>query len=265
MNQDIEVKYYDTPFWEGMLASTTSYSHHHFPKHFHDHYTIQLIESGVNEGFTESNKYHISPGGVLAINPGELHAGNSWNEQPLKFHTLRIEVEYLNRFYEQHEIVLGQEVIFDHRPNYDPQIQSAMIQLITDLKYGRTNNYQEAILELFIPLLSSYSSVKPARKYSESPVSQAFDYIQDHYQEDIKLKDLAEVCHLSPYHFLRVFKQKYGLTPFQFLRNVRIERAKTLLANQSIAQTALKVGFYDHSHFLKYYKQIEGVSPSKSK
>ena len=50
------------------------------------------------------------------------------------------------------------------------------------------------------------------------------------YGTPVSLPDVAALANLSPYHFLRVYKQTYGETPHEFLTRLRIERAKTLLA-----------------------------------
>src|SRR5262249_40150390 len=71
------------------------------------------------------------------------------------------------------------------------------------------------------------------------------DFMEEHFAEDISLDVLAELARLSPYHFLRSFKQSFGEPPHRYWTGRRIERAKALLANPhaSITTIAFDVGF----------------------
>ena len=95
--KDIRINYLTTSRYDGVSANSTEYSQFHFPRHFHDHYSTLFVEEGVNEGFTEGVSYKVPKGGILIINPGELHAGNSYQDKYLKFKSLRIEESFLEK------------------------------------------------------------------------------------------------------------------------------------------------------------------------
>jgi AraC family transcriptional regulator len=63
--------------------------------------------------------------------------------------------------------------------------------------------------------------------------------------EDVRLEDLAREAQLSPYHFCRAFKQSTGLSPYSFLRRLRIEAAKEMLesSHATVTEVALSVGY----------------------
>lgn len=259
MSNSIHIHYHQARFLDGISASTTTYHDHQFPKHFHDHYTIQLIEEGINEGFTETNKYKVASEGILVINPGDLHAGNSLNEAPLKFHTIRLSQGFVNTFFEQNSRQ-KRDIYFNTKPVYSKKLTTHIGTLIFNLRHQDQMGFESAVTELLMSLSGNQNRQNSEHK---SSVKKAQEYLHDHFYENLSLNQIAEVCHLSPYHFLRQFKKQFGLSPMQYLRNVRIEKAKTLLPKHSISQTAHRVGFYDHSHFLKHYKKIEGVTPSR--
>jgi AraC family transcriptional regulator len=89
-------------------------------------------------------------------------------------------------------------------------------------------------------------------------------YIEEHLSETITLAVLAELAKLSPFHFVRAFKQSFGLPPHQYLSSRRIEKAMTLLANPStpVMQIALDVGFSDVSAFSTRFRKHTGLSPT---
>jgi AraC family transcriptional regulator len=76
---------------------------------------------------------------------------------------------------------------------------------------------------------------------------------------------LAGLVGLSVYNLCRQFKQTMGITPYQYIQQLRTERAKALLALRrnsiSIAEIALATGFYSHSHFTAVFRRVTGMSP----
>jgi len=73
----------------------------------------------------------------------------------------------------------------------------------------------------------------------------ARDYLHAHHAEPLSLAGLASQAAISPYHFLRIFREAFGATPHKYLIDVRIERAKALLAvgHGSVTDVCLDVGF----------------------
>jgi AraC family transcriptional regulator len=134
-------------------------------------------------------------------------------------------------------------------------------------KSGRL--YADAMVtSLAIHLASRYSGRKTTRHdRGPSPrvVRRAQLFITDHLAHDLTLAEIAAAVNLSPFHFSRVFKQHTGLSPYQFLLQQRIERAKQLLlrAQHSISAVALEVGFYDQSHFSLHFKRLCRMTPGQ--
>jgi AraC family transcriptional regulator len=89
-------------------------------------------------------------------------------------------------------------------------------------------------------------------------------YIEEHLSETITLAALAGLAKLSPFHFVRAFKQSFGLPPHQYLSSRRMEKAMTLLAKPSapVMQIALDVGFSDVSAFSTRFRKYTGLSPT---
>jgi AraC family transcriptional regulator len=89
-------------------------------------------------------------------------------------------------------------------------------------------------------------------------------YIEDHLPEQISLATLAQLVHLSPYHFCRSFKQSFGVPPHRYHTSRRIERAKTLLAKPapSVTDIGLAVGFRQTSSFTAAFRRATGFTPT---
>jgi AraC family transcriptional regulator len=98
-------------------------------------------------------------------------------------------------------------------------------------------------------------------------MSMARDYIEAHFLEELSLDTLAEVALTSKYHFLRCYKEVYGLSPYQYVLQKRLQHGLMLLQNghQSLTEIALETGFTDRRAFNKAFKKAFGVLPSGSR
>jgi AraC family transcriptional regulator len=98
-------------------------------------------------------------------------------------------------------------------------------------------------------------------------VSDALSFIHANYARELSLADLAEAVHLSPFHLTRVFKQSLGVSPHQYLIQVRVNSARGLLSagsgQRSLAEVATAVGFADQSHFTRHFKRATGTTPGQ--
>lgn len=83
------------------------------------------------------------------------------------------------------------------------------------------------------------------------------------YHERLPIGTLAAACGLSPSRFMRVFRERMGVTAHQFLEKVRITEAGRLLRTTGlpIADVATACGFYDHSAFVKRFRRHTGLAP----
>lgn len=89
--------------------------------------------------------------------------------------------------------------------------------------------------------------------------------IDESANQPLNLETLAKEVGLSPFHFLRIFKDSIGVTPHQYLVRSRIRRASRLLATEScpVTDVGLDVGFLDISNFIRTFHRATGVSPAK--
>ncbi|MBW4620572.1 MAG: AraC family transcriptional regulator [Cyanosarcina radialis HA8281-LM2] len=153
----------------------------------------------------------------------------------------------------------------------DPQIESLGLLLLAELKQENVGGqlYIESLANvLAVHLLRQYATAEP-RIFThkgglpEHQLQQVLDYIHAHLDRDIKLDDLARLLNISQFHFIYLFKQAIGTSPYQYLLQQRVERAKLLLkqTERSIVEIALECGFSSHSHLSKQFRQLTGMTP----
>ncbi len=153
----------------------------------------------------------------------------------------------------------------------DVQIAQKLLVLESELRNGCPGGrlYGECIVTaLVVHILHHYAHLQNSiPRYrdglSAAKLQRVVDFVQQHIEEDIALQKLAELVHMSPFHFVRMFKQRTGVTPHRYLTAQRIERAKKLLKNQhlAIAEVAYAVGFPSQSHFTFVFSKLVGTTP----
>lgn len=91
------------------------------------------------------------------------------------------------------------------------------------------------------------------------------NFVERHFHEPLTLERLANVACASPNHFSRTFRRELGMAPLQYVKYLRIQRAKALLRCDSlqIFAVAARVGFRDVSNFNKNFRKFEGITPSQ--
>jgi len=93
-------------------------------------------------------------------------------------------------------------------------------------------------------------------------ILQAKNFIDEHITENLSLDEISLNIGISKYHFIRVFKQAFGVSPYQYQKRIRLDRAKLdITKGISILETAIKYGFSDVPTFSKAFKQQFNLTP----
>lgn len=96
-------------------------------------------------------------------------------------------------------------------------------------------------------------------------VKNAVAYIEEHYQENLKLSDVAEQVYVSQWHLSKLINRYQGQNFSEILNGIRINKAKELLKDPSlrIGDIADEVGFLDMAHFSRVFKKLVGISANE--
>lgn len=89
-------------------------------------------------------------------------------------------------------------------------------------------------------------------------------YMENNYNKYSSVEDMANIIGVSPYHFCRLFKQAFHLSPFKYLTRLRIQKAKELLvssSNMTVKEIAKTTGYNDSSYFCSVFKEHEKLTP----
>lgn len=121
-----------------------------------------------------------------------------------------------------------------------------------------------SIAILLLREISSAGSNYSLNDKHSARVTRVVKYMYENSSSDFSLKNLAEIAGMSQYHFIRVFKSSTGMTPYEFLLDIRINKAKKLLSETSLTITKIcnECGINNLSRFTRLFKERTGVTPS---
>lgn len=135
---------------------------------------------------------------------------------------------------------------WEHKePGYKLLVMSKLYQIIYDILTTRMQCQRDPF---------AYRQTLPAQQY-----------MANHYQENITLEQLAQMCDLSVTHFRRLFKSVYNLSPIAYLLNLRLEKSKDLLLanNYTLDSIADMTGFQNSNYYIRFFKQHVGMTPQQ--
>jgi AraC family transcriptional regulator len=215
--------------------------------------------------------FELSAGETALTNVGQNHAARG---SGVEFVSIGLNPVLVNELVS--EIGLTRttaEIVFRSSVSSDEtltRMARAIVAEVSDEQFGRIEMLDTLVRQLSIHLLRSHLTVRKSDQIELSragPVDRrlrlAIEFIHDNFGRELSLEEIASAAYLSEYHFARLFKRITGVTPHLYLANLRLERARRLLAESAlpIAEIASMVGYQSQSHFTKIFKSITGVTP----
>lgn len=234
-----------------------------FPNHFHDYYVIGFIEAGERVLSCKNQKYTAKAGDVLLFNPGDNHACFQSDEGTLDYRGLNITKAVMLDLAQD---VTGKRELpsFSQTVVTDEKITCCLRPLHERIMKGSCAlGREESLLFLITLLIQSYG--RPFERCipeCRDEIERACAFMEQHYAQHIYLDQICRCAGLSRSTLLRAFTSSKGVTPYSYLENIRIGKAKKLL-EQGIPplEAALQTGFSDQSHFTNFFTRFMGLAP----
>jgi AraC-like DNA-binding protein len=248
------------------LREGTSFQHP-YPPHWHEEFFITAITGGAGHFEYRGVNQIVTPGTLMLIAPGEIHSHYDC-EGGRSFRAIHIPGSFLADASFQ---MSGREGSLPNLPSSviaDTRIFRGFLRLHRLLENDGSRLRRESRLlgffsELF-RLVSKEEFRAPTAGRETLVVRRAREFLYEHYNREVSLKDLATLANLSPYHFHRVFCRQTGMPPHAYQVQLRIARAKGFLRkNWPISHVASVTGFADQSHFTRHFKRLMGITPAR--
>jgi AraC-like DNA-binding protein len=235
---------------------------HAHPRHWHEEYHLCAITGGA--GYTEhrGNAHFTPTGSMFLLPPGEVHANYATSEG-CSYTNIYLPADSVERAladFDRTKLSALPLVIFD------PTIHQRFLQLCSVLETSVSRLHCDTAMLTFFEMLITRLGAGNELPVPKEPnaVRIVREFLDQNYDNDIGLAQLARLTDLSPFHLNRTFRRQLGMPPHAYQIQRRIARAKALLrANWTIADVAHRTGFADQSHLTRHFKRIVGVTPGQ--
>ncbi|MEO1672233.1 MAG: AraC family transcriptional regulator [Cyanobacteria bacterium J06631_2] len=244
---------------------------------------------------SEATKHHIiayflndlSPRQITRLDgkeyDGELRRGDIWlkpshssgfwrwesNDNCLMF---AIEPAFLSQVATQNNCANSDRIeVLPVLKTCDPIFDALAIQFQQEMDNAEFGNlmYLESLANQFaIHLLRKYCAFPLKLKeytggLSPYKLKQAVEYINDNLEQQVKLKDVAKLIDISQYYFCRSFRTSMGVSPYQYVIQQRVAKAKELIKSSKLplADIAYSCGFSSQSQMTQHFRKCVGVTP----
>lgn len=207
--------------------------------------------------------------GDLIYTPPKVRYGARWKEER-ELLVILLEPSFVARAAQG--FVGGEHI--DTVPQFrfrDPLIEGIGRALGAELESDNSSDrlYAELLANvLAVHLVKHYSASQHAlqKRNGQLPkhiLRRAMEFINDSLDRNITLAEIGARVEMSPYHFARMFKYSTGLAPHQYVLDLKIDRAKTLLSKTSLplAEIAYRLGFASQSHFTALFRRFTSTTP----
>lgn len=262
------VKYWVAPQGSGIELLRAKYTTQTFSRHIHDGYALGVIEQGAL-AFSYRGQRLIAPAGTVnLVIPGEAHDGQAatpagWSYRMFYLAPDLLEQASFELFGKLRRPFFAAGVLYDTDLAWQIQTTHRCMEN-REVSVLEQESRLLSLLAAFIVRHSDQSADWNSPRKNERAVTLVRQYIEEHYTENIALQQLAQACHLSAFHLIRLFRSRVGVPPHAFLTQVRIRRAKECLAKGCLPiVVAQETGFVDQSHFSRQFKQITGLTPGQ--
>jgi AraC-like DNA-binding protein len=234
--------------------------------------------------FPKKESFDYIPGESVIVQPSEkmiIDFPEAKKEDPTQCLALAISKEkinqtldYLNERFPREQELNGWGVNnnFFHLHN-NPSLTSVIDRMVQISIYEKSTTkdmfadltLQELLLRLMQTQARSFIEKQSKTLASYNRFAFVSEYIQMHINEKIDVERLADKACMSTPHFYRKFKEYFGLTPIEYIQQVKINKAKELLVdfNATVNSVSYALGYQNMNHFIRIFKQLEGVTPKK--
>lgn len=239
----------------------------HSTLHTHPFTELFYVVDGKGEFNIQGQRFPVKPNDFVIINPQVEHTELSSPDEPLEYIVLGINGLSFSNLTPVAEG--GHPFSFFNLRDEQKDILrylNAMVQEATSQSMSYELVCHNLLEILLIKILRHQHFDLEVGKQSKATKDISFikHYLETYYHESIQLEDLASMTHLSRFYISHSFKKEIGMSPMEYLIDIRIKESKILLrtTNYSISQVADIVGFTTPTYFSKQFRKSTGISPT---
>ncbi|MEZ8140927.1 AraC family transcriptional regulator [Enterovibrio norvegicus FF-33] len=268
MNAENHFHFANSKHLDGVSVLDANMREFAYDKHAHEEFSIGVTLQGRQDFFCQG-AYHKNPAGcVLLFNPEDVHDGSSGGQQDLEYLMLYVHPKSVDSQFKalgvrdpNHLRVEGCRL-----DSLALRNQALMMSSLIKDKQSTRIEQESALFQLSHAMVSCaglLDELGPSRR-QDTLLLRAKEFIQCNLDKDMSIDDIANAASLSKFHFIRLFRAQFGITPHQYVLNCRINGARKALGSGMLSSdVAQAFGFADSSHLNRRFKRVYGMTPKQ--
>ena len=234
-------------------------------KHSHQEYQLGMSFDCQGEYYYRGAYHPVPIGNLSIIHSGEIHSPSerTYLPNPATFLMMHIDPNLLEET--ALEITYRANIPFFTEPILRDRFLARLFHNLCLAIQTNSNKLTKdsLVLDFLARLITQNNEPCFKSDQMDKPaISIVCDYLQADYSHNVSLQELAELAGMSRFYLSRLFRREKGISLSVYQTQIKVDRAKKLLAQgMSIATAATATGFYDQSHFGYHFKRLVGTIP----
>ena len=231
----------------------------------HSHHFTELfyVLNGKGVFVINDKTFEIQKNDFIIVNPNVTHNEASSTEDPLHYVVMGTdELEFQED--------AGKNYYIYNFSSHNKLLHFYMKSMLREMRMQDEHfeNICQNLFESLVYQIQRWTKIQFLGTQSQKTNKECRfieQYLNEHFREDISLQSLSEIVHLSKYYLAHAFKEYKGVSPINYLTQVRINEAKHLLEKTdfSAAKIADFTGFASQSYFSQIFHKETGMTPNK--
>lgn len=252
----------------GIETVRAHFEGHAYDPHWHDSYLVGITEQGLQQFNCRRQQHNSTPGKVFLLEPGDIHDGTAPEAGGFTYRTLYLDPRWLDRELRAQfqEAPDNAQLSFAATLAEDPRLAIATANAFEAMHHDELRIVRQTALDHLLANLTSHlrwrTLIDPDPRLP-LVAQRARDYLHSHLHQDIGLDDLAQATGVDRFRLSRAFKAAFGLAPHAYLIQLRLTRARHLLARgEAPVSVAAALGFADQSHLGRWFQRAYRMTPA---
>lgn len=252
---------------------------------FHSHHELEIsyVKSGRGQYWVDGKLYDAEEGDIFILNNTEIHSLGIYPDTDIVNMVINFDPRFIWTMESDNFDSRYLKIFFDRSNNFQNRLDrgnpttSEIRQLMIDIEEEFINKLPEFELMIKVKLHNIlamlirhygytrvHSDETEQRKKAFVVIKRVLDFVDQHLNEDIRLRDMAQVSYMNPSYFSTFFKKFYGMSPMEYIIKKRIHKAIDYLksSDKSITEITSLCGFNNSSNFNKSFRRVTGKMPS---
>lgn len=226
---------------------------------------LLFVASGKTHFYIGGKDQIVTAGHMVLFQPKEEQHYEYFGEDKPEVYWVHFTGSSVKEILRSYDIPLDEHIFFAGTPAAYTQLFKNMIEEFQSCKVGYRQMLEMNLRQLFLMIQRTRLEKPPLVTTAvQQEMDFARQYFHEHYNEPINIEEYAQSRHTSISLFMRNFKKVYGVSPKQYILNIRMNNAQNLLesTDYTVAEIAAIVGYDNALYFSRIYHKQKGQAPS---